>query len=103
VSDIIDFIERMGADAQLRGASAGELEEALEQAGLDAASWTSMMGMTQSQLESVLGARSNVCSLVYSPQKEEEEEEPEEEGEEEEKEEKQEEKVKSQISVRRIA
>lgn len=74
MSDIIDFLEKMGADAQLRGASAIELEAAFIRAGLGSISWTAMLGMNQSRLESLLGARSSVCSLVYAPDQEEEEE-----------------------------
>ena len=75
MSDIIDFIEKLGADARLRTASAQELEAALKRAGLETTLWTSVLEMNQKELESLVGARSNVCSLVYSPDQEEEEEE----------------------------
>jgi hypothetical protein len=100
VTDIVDFLERVGRDAQLRSASAVELEDALIQAGLPSNLWTVDPGA----LEALLGARSNVCCLVYSPDKKEEEEEEEEPEEESEEEEEKDDKVKkSEDRVRRIA
>jgi hypothetical protein len=104
VCEIIDFLERMGTDAQLRGASADELEAALVRAGLTSTLWTSISTMDRGGLESLLGARANVCCLVYSPDKEEEEKEDEAEEEEGEDEDDKEDNVKkSQDRVRRSA
>jgi hypothetical protein len=103
VSNIIDFLERMGADAQLRGASPIELEAALIQAGLGSAQWIGMVGMNQRQLESLLGARSNVCCLIVAPDEEQKPEEEEEEPEEEDGDEENDDKVKSRDRVRRSA
>jgi hypothetical protein len=88
-SAIIEFLERMGRDALLRGASAAEIQDALTQAGLPSDLWTVISSLEPSALESLVGARSNVCCMIYSPDKEDEEEEeeteepPEEEAEEE--------------------
>ena len=75
MSRIIDFLEKLGSDAQLRDASATKLEEALQREGLEPALRTVLMNGDQSQLESLLQARSNVCCLIYSPDQEEEDEE----------------------------
>jgi DNA mismatch repair protein MutH len=104
VSDIIKFLEKMGSDAQLRGASGVELEAALSRAGLESTLWTAILGMKQSELESLLDARSNVCSLVFTPDEEEEEEEEDEEEKEDDAEEQQDDKVKKpQSGLRRTA
>ena len=105
VSAIMEFLERMGRDAALRGASATEIEEALIQAGLPSDLWATLSSLEADALESLLGARSNVCCLIYSPDKEDEEEEEEEEPPEEEaEEEEKDDKVKKSLDrVRRIA
>ena len=92
----------------MRAASAIELEAALTRARLGSSVWTAMLGMNQSELEALVGARPNVCCLIYSPDKKEEDEEEqedenEEETEEETEEEEEEDKVKSQDRVRRRA
>src|ERR1700730_14657327 len=88
VSAIIDFLERMGRDAPLRGASATDIQDALIQAGLPSNLWTVISSLEPGALESLVGARANVCCLIFNPDKEDEEEEeeepPEEEAEEEE-------------------
>jgi hypothetical protein len=82
VSDIIDFLERMGADARLRSALAGELEAALADQGLEPAVLTEILTRDQEGIEALVGARCNVCCVVYAPdEKEDDAEEEEEEGE----------------------
>jgi hypothetical protein len=106
VSAIIEFLERMGRDASLRGASATEIQDALIQAGLPPDLWTVISNPQPGALESLVGARSNVCCLVFNPDKEDEEEEEEEEPPEEEAEEEEvkDDKVKKSLDrVRRIA
>jgi hypothetical protein len=103
VSDIIEFLEKLGADARLRSASATELEAALIRAGLESTLWTALLGMNQSQLESLLGARSNVCCLVAVPDEEEKPEEEEEQPEEEDGDDEKDDIVKSRDRVRRSA
>jgi hypothetical protein len=105
LSVILDFLERMGCDAPLRGAAATEIQDALIQAGLPSNLWTVISSLEPGALESLVGAHSNVCCLVYSPDKEDEEEEEEEPPEEEpaEEEEKDDKVKKSLGRVRRIA
>jgi hypothetical protein len=104
MSDVIDFLEKWGRDAQLRHAADAELTRGLVDAQIEPLVRKALLGADQRHLEFLLGARSNVCCLVYSPDKEEEEEEeevPEEESEEEE--EKDDKVKKSEDRVRRIA
>lgn len=106
VSAIIEFLERMGRDGLLRGAAATEIQDALIQAGLPSDLWTVISNPEPGELESLVGARANVCCLIYSPDKEDEEEEEEEEPpeEEDEEEEVKDDKVKKSLDrVRRIA
>ena len=87
MSNVIDFLERLGCDAQLRHVSREELEEALALAGIDPLLRAAIVGADQSSLEALLGADTNVCCLINKPDDEEEEEEDEEEEEEDEDEE----------------
>ncbi len=105
VSAIIEFLERMGRDASLRGAAATEIRNALIQAGLPPDLWSVISSPEPGALESLLGARANVCCLIFNPDKEDEEEEEEEEPPEEEAEEEEsDDKVKKSVDrVRRIA
>jgi hypothetical protein len=108
VSDIIDFLEKMGAEAPLRSASGIELAAALTEAGLESALLTDILTLDPRGLESLVGACSNVCCLVYTPnekENEEKEQDEEDEGEDEDGEEEKEETVKKSQDnrVRRIA
>jgi hypothetical protein len=75
MSNVIDFLERLGQDAQLRYATRNELEAALTRAGIEPALRTALLDSDsdRSSLESVIGASSNVCCLVNVPDEEEEE------------------------------
>jgi hypothetical protein len=82
VSDIIDFLEKLGAEARLRSAPATELEAALAEQGLEPALLTEILTRDQEGIEALVGARPNVCCAVYAPdEKEDDAEEEEEEGE----------------------
>ena len=91
MSNLIDFLERLGEDAELRHASKDVLEEALRGAGIDPALRATILGVDQRKLEALISAEPNVCCAVHKEDEEEEEEpgegeeeEEEEEGEEEE-------------------
>ena len=105
MSDVIDFLEKWGCDALLRYAAGAELTRELLDAQIEPLVRKALLGADQRHLEFLLGARSNVCCLIYSPDKEEEEEEEEEvpEEESEEEEEKDDKVKKSEDRVRRIA
>jgi hypothetical protein len=81
VSNVIDFLERFGQDADLRHAPSDALAEALKSAGIDPELRAAILGNDQRTLEALLGADTNVCCMTH---KEDEEEEPEEEEDEDE-------------------
>jgi len=74
VSNVIDFLERFGGDAQLRYAADDEVEAALKLAGIDQAVRAAIVSKDQRALEALLGADTNVCCLVEKPEDEEEDE-----------------------------
>ena len=84
MSDLIEFLERMGGDSESRFTAGAELEEALTHAGIEPTVRSAVLAGDQLQLESLIGARPNVCSLINLPDEEEEEEEDDEEKEDEE-------------------
>jgi hypothetical protein len=84
MSDLIDFLERMGGDSQSRFATRPGLEEALTRAGIAPTVRSAVLAGDQLRLESLIGASHNVCNLVNLPDEEEEEEEGDEEKEDEE-------------------
>ena len=83
MSNVIEFLERLGQDAELRTATNEQIDDALRSAGIAPALRAAILNCDQRRLEALLGADSNVCCMIY---KEDEEEEEEKEGEEEEEE-----------------
>ncbi len=87
MSNVIDFLERLGRDADLQQASGDIWEEALRSAGIDPALRAAILGNDRQALEALVGAPGVVCCIVYKEDEEEEEEQEDEPEEEEEKEE----------------
>jgi hypothetical protein len=83
VSNVIDFLERLGQDAQLHEATGEEIEAALLNAGIEPGLRAAILEGNQRALEALLGADTNVCCVVYKEDEEEEEEHEDEEEEEE--------------------
>jgi hypothetical protein len=73
VSNVIDFLQRLGQKADLRHAPRTALELALAESGIDPALREALLGADQRKLESLLGADTNVCAM--SPGKKEDDEE----------------------------
>jgi hypothetical protein len=73
MTNVIDFLERLGQDARLRYASAEELDRVLIGAQIDPALRAALLGEDQRQLEALLGAATNVCCMVHAPEDDEEE------------------------------
>jgi len=67
MTDVIDFLERLGQDAALRGAS---LESALQSAGMSTELRVALANRDQRSLEALLGV-GNVCCLINAPTEEE--------------------------------
>jgi hypothetical protein len=74
MSNVIDFLEKWGRDAQLRHATGAELEQALLRAGIDPAARAAILGADRCALESLLGARGRVVCGIWAPEEEEAEE-----------------------------
>lgn len=75
MSNVIDFLERFGRDAELRHASDEAVAEALKEAGIDPAVRGAIVSKDQGELERLLGSDTNVCCLIHSPDDDEEKEE----------------------------
>jgi hypothetical protein len=74
VTDIIDFLEKLGQDSQLRHADSGEIRQALSEAGIDPLAAAALVAGDERKLAEQLGARSDLCCLVYAPRRDDEEE-----------------------------
>jgi hypothetical protein len=75
MSNVIDFLENWGQDAQLRHAASAELEQALLRAGIEPAGRAALLVADRCTLESLLGARSRVVCAIWAPEEEEGEDE----------------------------
>jgi hypothetical protein len=84
VSNVTDFLQRLGQDADLGHAPQTALELALAEANLDPALRKALLGADQRKLEKLLGVDSNVCCVIVAGKREEDEEEEEEEDDEDE-------------------
>jgi len=72
MTDVIDFLEKMGQDAQWRYASQGEVEQAFTRAEIAPVLQTAILAKDQAQLEKLLGLVP-LCA-PYFPGNEDEEE-----------------------------
>jgi hypothetical protein len=73
---VIDFLEGLGQNAQLRHATRTELEQALLEAQLEPAAQAALLQADRQLLEQLLEVQANVCCMVHAPEEEEEEPEP---------------------------
>jgi hypothetical protein len=71
MSNIIEFLERLGQDSQLRNATGRELQTAMERAGIEPAVQAALAGADRHSLETQAGAATNVCCLVNAAEDEE--------------------------------
>ena len=75
MSNVIDFLQRLGQDADLRRARRTALELALAETGIDPALRDALLRAEQRRLESLLGADANVCAMSPGKKEDDEEEE----------------------------
>lgn len=75
MSNVIDFLEGLGHDAQLRYTTGSELERVLESADIEPALRMAILTENRRQMEALLGAKANVCCMVHVPDDDDEEEE----------------------------
>ncbi len=67
MTTIVDFLERVGKDPELRHATSAELEQALTGLGMDPELRAAIANGDQAWLESLLGAATNVCCGLHTP------------------------------------
>lgn len=67
MADVIEFLERMGRDAQLRHASGAALEQALRAAQMSPREQAALLAGDRAAIEAVIGAEGNVCCVVFVP------------------------------------
>jgi hypothetical protein len=74
MSNVIDFLERMGRDASLHSCTRQELEQEMKRAGIDPAVIAALQSGNYRALEDLLGANAHVCCLIRTPDDEEDDE-----------------------------
>ena len=65
--DPIEFLDRLGGNARLRYAAPGEIEKALDDAGIDPGLRSALLADDALRLGELLGAQRNVCCLIVKP------------------------------------
>ncbi len=73
MSNVIDFLERLGQDADLRYAAHPELDRAMQEAQMSPEIRAALINGDQCSLEKLLGASANVCCMIHVPLREDEE------------------------------
>lgn len=73
MSDVIDFLERMGQDAQLRHASRDDVELAMADVQIEPALREAILAKNSAQLKAVLGEDPPPIQTAEEPKEEEEE------------------------------
>lgn len=74
MSDVIDFLERLGRDSSLRYATGARLDRAMTEARISPELWAALANYDQRLTERLLNTQSNVCCMVLAPESEEDEE-----------------------------
>jgi hypothetical protein len=67
MSDVIDFLESWGRDAQLRHATGAELTQAMINAQIDPFVRKALLSADRRHLEFLVGAQPNVCCMINVP------------------------------------
>lgn len=75
MSNVIDFLESMGQNAQLRYATSDEVEQALARAQITTELQAAILGNDSRALEALLDIQANVCCALHAPEDEPEEDE----------------------------
>jgi hypothetical protein len=73
VSNLIDFLEQLGRDAELRYATTEMMEDALRGAGIEPALRAAILEKDERALNALMDAEPNVCCAVFKEDEEEEE------------------------------
>jgi len=75
MSDVVEFLERMGQDARLSRTSGNELEHVVASAGLDSILQNAILSKDSSTLEALLGIAVHCAMLAPAEEQEEQEDE----------------------------
>jgi hypothetical protein len=75
MSDVVEFLERMGQDAQLSRASDSEFEHVVASTGLDSILQNAILSKDSSTLEALLGIAVHCAMLAPAEEQEEQEDE----------------------------
>lgn len=75
MSDVIEFLEQMGQDAQLSRVSGNELEHVVASTGLDSILQNAILSKDSSTLEALLGIAVHCAMLAPAEEQEEQEDE----------------------------
>ena len=67
MTNLLNFLERMGADSRLRDAAGENLARVLGDAGIDGAAGRAILTADRGELESLLGAATNVFCSLHTP------------------------------------
>ncbi|MFC5525637.1 hypothetical protein ACFPPA_07755 [Rhodanobacter ginsengisoli] len=73
MSNVIDLLEKMGQDPQMRDASSNDVAQALDSAQIDPRVREAILAKDQRLLEALLGSSNVFCGLLPGKQDEEEE------------------------------
>jgi len=65
MSNVIEFLEKMGQDASLRHADIVQIKQAMTAACLSVEAQAAIAAGDHEQIESLLGAKHNVCAIVF--------------------------------------
>ncbi len=68
MADVIEFLERMGRDAQLRHAPEAVLEQAMRDAQMSPRTRDALTRGDRAEIEAVIGAESDACCAVSAPE-----------------------------------
>jgi len=74
MSNVLEFLERVGQDWQLRHAEPAALTRAMIQAGIEESLHPAILDQDSRRLEALLNLAANVCCAVHPAQDDEEEE-----------------------------
>ncbi|WP_116807098.1 hypothetical protein [Steroidobacter cummioxidans] len=66
MSNLIEFLEKLGQNSQLRNVTGLELQAALSQAGIESSVHAALAGADRHSLETQAGAATNVCCLIHA-------------------------------------
>lgn len=64
MSDIVDFLEKLGRDTSAHDAAPEEIDRRLAEVGVEPTVRAALVAGDKEEFERLLGARSNVCCLI---------------------------------------